>query len=268
MRDWSNMRLTKHQALGNDFLVLIDPDRTHDVVTDLVRAACHRRLGIGADGFLHVTPGTDGAAVTMVLYNADGSRPEMSGNGLACVAQALLIGGMPHARRIRVATDAGPKTVDVLPADSEWSRRLRVDLGEARIGDELPEWVEGDVLRAVRVDIGNPHVVLHVAEPEKFDIETVGRGICELTPGGANVEAVGPDDEGALAMVVYERGVGPTDACGTGACASAAAAHHWQLVGRDVWVAMPGGTARIELGDGILMTTQVVHVATVEFHWP
>ncbi|MGH9246602.1 MAG: diaminopimelate epimerase [Acidimicrobiales bacterium] len=276
------MRLTKHHALGNDFLVLVDIDGWHTNLAPVARAACDRRRGIGADGLLHLTAGHDGADVTMALYNADGGRAEMSGNGLACLTHAAVHEGLAGPDRVTVSTDSGLRVVEILRSSSDRDShgdpfhpgvgsvdRLRVEVGPAVLGDELPEWVDGDVLRAVGVDVGNPHVVLHVAEPAKFPIEEVGTRICDLTPGGVNVEAIGSGAApGELAMVVYERGVGVTEACGTGACAAAAVGARWGLVGDHVRVAMPGGTTEIDVGPTILMTTTIAHVATIDFHSP
>jgi diaminopimelate epimerase len=262
------MQLTKHHGLGNDFLVLLDLD---GMVTanlgDLAGAACHRHRGIGADGLVHVTAGVDGSDVTMALYNADGGRAEMSGNGIGCLTQAVVMAGAAGPDRVDVATDAGRRVVEVQATPNPGEHRMRIELGPATVGPDLREWVEGDVVRAVAVDMGNPHVVLHVPEPAKFPIEEVGRRICDLTPGGVNVEAIGLAADGALTMVVFERGVGVTDACGTGAGASAAAAAAWGLVSDRVPVAMPGGTATIDVGPVTLMTTPIVHVATIEFRW-
>ena len=130
------------------------------------------------------------------------------------------------------------------------------------------EWIDGDVLRAARVDVGNPHLVLHVPELVTDDeLVVIGERVNEFVPGGINVELVvaGPEP-GDLTMQVYERGVGLTEACGTGACAVAAAAAHWNLTGPEVRVHQPGGTAAIVVGPTIEMTVPVVHVATIETH--
>jgi diaminopimelate epimerase len=264
------MRLTKHHGLANDFLVLIDLEEAVDDLPGRAARACDRHRGVGADGLLHVTAGRDGADVTMALYNADGSRAEMSGNGIGCLAQAVVMAGVAGPRRVEVATDVGRRAVDVTPGDSPRHHRMRVDMGEVRVLRERPDWVEGEVVRALSVDAGNPHVVLEVREPAKFPIDEVGRRICDLTPGGVNVEAVAEGADGELVMVVYERGVGVTEACGTGACAAAVAALEWGLpVDRQrLRVAMPGGTTEVEAGPTVFMTTPIVHVATVDFHWP
>jgi diaminopimelate epimerase len=143
-------------------------------------------------------------------------------------------------------------------------------MGPVKVGDEEPEWLDDDIIRAVRVDVGNPHLVLHVPDPEwTADLEDLGRAVNESTPGGINVELVtpGPDDD-EITMRVYERGVGLTEACGTGACAAAAAALAWDLTGPDVVVHQPGGDARVTVGDTATLEVEVHHIATVEFPWP
>ena len=260
------MRLTKHHGLGNDFLVLLDLDATVPVTPALARAVCHRHTGVGADGLLHVTRSTS-ADVAMALYNADGGRAEMSGNGISCLAQAVVHAGVVAAGAVVVATDAGIRTVRLEPTAEPHSDRATVDMGAAKVGEDEAEWVDEHVLRGARVDIGNPHLVLHAPRLDS-DIDLVARGasINELVPEGINVELIAPgprDDE--LTMRVYERGVGLTEACGTGACASAAAAYQWGLCGSQVTVRQPGGPAVVEIGDTITMTVPVVHIATIDF---
>jgi diaminopimelate epimerase len=147
---------------------------------------------------------------------------------------------------------------------------MTVDMGEAKVGEEEPWWVEGDVLRAVRVDVGNPHLVLLVgnAEPD-IDLARVGAEMNELVPGGINVELVasGPDDA-ELLMQVYERGVGITEACGTGAVAAAVAAHAWHLAPPAVTVRQPGGDVQVAMDEAngtVELTVPVVHVATIDW---
>jgi diaminopimelate epimerase len=136
-------------------------------------------------------------------------------------------------------------------------------------GDE-PEWAGGDILRATRVSMGNPHLVLHAAAADLLDdrewVAALGRRASDATPGGINVEVIAAGDvDGELRMDVYERGVGLTEACGTGACASAAAARRWELVGDRVVVHMVGGPTTIDLGgDEVLMTTPITFVGTAE----
>jgi diaminopimelate epimerase len=262
--------LTKHHGLGNDFLVLLDPWGVPRSAPELARAACDRHRGIGADGLIRVTAGSDGADVTMHLFNADGSRAEISGNGLGCLTQAVLQAGLAPGPVVTVRTDAGVRAVLAEAGSTPRRHRMTVQMGEAIVVGEEPEWLDDDVLRAARVEIGNPHLVLHVPDPDtKLDLESRGRMINEHVPGGINVEAVwtGPG-EGELTMAVYERGVGLTEACGSGACAVAAAARAWDLAGDTVRVHMPGGPSDVALGPPVRLSTVVEHIATIDFPWP
>lgn len=260
------MRLTKHHGLGNDFLVLADPSGIRPITAELARAVCDRRRGVGADGLLRLSPGTNGAQLTMELRNADGSRAEMSGNGISCLVQAAVVAGLASGPSITVSTDAGLRCVSVLPDDAPHTQLMTVDMGVAKVGEDEPEWVVGDVVRAVRVDIGNPHLVFHVGDLAAVDLAARGREINEMVPGGINVEVIAPSRHvGELDMRVYERGVGLTQACGTGACASAAAAVAWGIAPADLLVHQPGGMVAVEVGDPIRMTVPVVHVATVDW---
>jgi diaminopimelate epimerase len=266
------MRLTKHHGLGNDFLVLLDVDGTRPVSPEEAAALCHRRTGLGADGLLRGTSGTAGAQLTMELLNADGSTAEMSGNGIRCLAQAAFQAGLADPPMLTVATDAGRRTVRVVSTSGPRTHRMSVDMGQAKVVGPEPEWVEGDVLDAARVDVGNPHVVLRwggATLPHRDDLIAIGSRIDDATPGGTNVEILIPSaDAGELDMVVYERGVGPTLACGTGACAVAAAGHEWELCGPTTIVHQPGGPVEIALGDPTLLTGDVTSVAVLDTPWP
>lgn len=266
------MRLTKHHGLGNDFLVLLDPDGTQAVTPDDAVALCHRHTGVGADGLLVGGPPRNGADLSMVLLNADGSRAEMSGNGIRCLVQAALQHGMVTGPEVAVATDAGRRTVTVVDQRDARTHRLSVDMGPAKVGEERPAWVSGDVVQALEVDLGNPHVVLLWGAdelPGRDELIAIGDRIDGATPGGANVEIIRPVADGAVIdMVVFERGVGPTLACGTGACASAVAAHRWGLTGSTAAVHMPGGTVEVVVGDPVLLVGDAESVAAVEVPWP
>ena len=218
-----------------------------------------------------MTAGTDGADVTMELRNADGSMAEMSGNGIRCLAQAVFQAGLAEPPVLRVATAAGLRTVTALDRVDDRTQAFRVEMGQAKVGADEPSWVSGEVRRATRVDVGNPHLVLLWAGPALPDRDVlvdIGARVDRSTPGGANTEIVLPGpglDE--LTMVVFERGVGPTEACGTGACAVAAAAHHWDLAGSTSTVHMPGGPVGIALGDPVLLTGDATAVAVVDAPW-
>jgi diaminopimelate epimerase len=251
------MRLTKHHGLGNDFLVLLDPDASHPLDSEVARALCARRTGIGADGVIRATPATgEGPArVRMELRNADGSAAELSGNGIRCLAQALVLGwpGVGEGDKVVIATDAGLRTVSIGEAVGPATLDLSVAMGPATVEGDASEWTEGALTRGLRVDTGNPHIVLEVGPdrpgplPDEIDLVALGEAVNAKVPGGANVHLLTAAAHG-IAIRSYERGVGLTQACGTGACASAAAARAWGLVDDPVPVAMPGGDAVVTLG--------------------
>lgn len=298
-------KFTKHEGLGNDFLVLLDPDGGQKVIPELVQQVCDRRRGVGADGLIRAVPpdGSDSAAAdaVMELYNADGSRAEMSGNGIRCLVQALLLDGWAAPPEVVVATDAGPRTVTVIenpgadvasagPADvgvlgnrsggaEHW---FSVDMGTIEI-DDAPAWALGPAYRAARADAGNPHVVLELSgatSVERIDLEGQGERINAEVPGGANVHVVGPGPgPHEITLRTYERGVGLTDACGTGASVAAVAAARWKVVepedGGTVQVVMPGGAAQIVVGGPVTTGTYSAvligparSIAAVELPWP
>ena len=228
------MRLEKYQGLGNDFLILLDDGGTQPVDEATARALCDRHLGVGADGVIRATKADPaaGADVVMALRNADGSPAETSGNGLRCLARAVVDAGWCAGPEVAVLTDAG-------------LRRLRL------LGDQIS------------VDMGNPHLVIVVDDPATVDLLALGHRHPEL-----NVEVIAPTFvPHSLAMRVHERGVGETLACGTGACAAAAAAYDLGLVGARVVVYQAGGAAVVDLSDDtVTLTGPAVHVATVEAH--
>jgi diaminopimelate epimerase len=249
------LSLTKHHGLGNDFLVLIDLAGATPVGADLARSLCDRRTGIGADGIIRVTAGTDGAQVTMELRNGDGSEAEMSGNGIRCLAQAVLDAGIATGSRVDVATAAGLRSVEVRSAtDAGGTAVMAVDLGVAKVEDAPDE----HGATAARVDLGNPHLVLR-DDAGLLDLSAVA-----APHHDRHVELVSVTGRDAIDMRVWERGAGPTQACGTGSGAAAAAARHWGVVDDRVAVRNPGGTLEIELGDTVTLVGPVQYVGRIE----
>jgi len=250
--------LDKYQALGNDFLILVDADGTHPVDDDFVRRVCDRQRGVGADGLIWVTKdGPGGADLAMELRNADGGRAEMSGNGIRCVVRAAVAHGLVTGPEVAVATDAGVKRLWVK------DEGVTVDMGPAVLGPERdhssPGW------RQREVEMGNPHLVLLCPDPAAVHVAELGPKLEQLRPGGINVEFIAPGPgKDELRFRVWERGAGETQACGTGTCAAAAAAHAWGLVGTHVTVHNPGGDLDVEVGETILLTGPAEFVARVE----
>lgn len=249
--------LTKHHGLGNDFLVTSD-----EIVDgpDTARQLCDRRRGIGADGLLLLGRPAAGAVVgaepdcsepatlTMVLFNADGSRAEMSGNGIRCLAQAAYRRD-GHADRATylVVTDGGVRRVVVTPTDDATTVWVDVEMGRVTPLEEPAGWagIGVDPMRPVmHLSLGNPHTVVAVDDVAAVALRELGERVPHV-----NLEIVesGPERH-EVTMRVHERGAGITEACGTGACATGWAARHWGLVDpelQEIMVRMPGGGARV-----------------------
>lgn len=249
---------TKHHGLGNDFLIAVEPGRP--LTADDARHWCDRRRGIGADGLISAvrTPdGSDDNSWTMILWNSDGSRPEVSGNGLRCLGQALAAHvGAFEPITFTVATDGGVRTLDVSPAHPV--AQVRVDMGPAtEAGATSTRWAEVgvEVERQIAVEIGNPHVVALVADASAHDVTEVGPVVEADYPNGVNVHLIDVVDSSTIRLFVWERGAGYTEACGSGACAAGWAAKNWGLVDAAVDVVMPGGSARIDVADDTVFLT-------------
>jgi diaminopimelate epimerase len=243
----ARLELTKHEGAGNDFLVLLDLDDATRLSEAQVRALCRRHTGVGADGVIRVGPGREGAPLSMELRNADGHEAEMSGNGLRCLAQAVVDAGLVAPPRFAVATSTGVRTVEYQPGERPGQGRASVDMGEVTLGAEV---AQGDAdVRGRLVDVGNPHLVLLGPDPSGIDVVTRGPRLESAYPDGINVEFIAPGERAdELEFRVWERGVGETLACGTGSVAAAAAARSWGIVGDRVRVHNPGGTLEVVLG--------------------
>ena len=244
----SRLVLTKHEGAGNDFLVFVDVDGQVPLTESLARQLCDRHKGVGADGIIRIGPGRDGADLSMELRNADGGAAETSGNGLRCLAQAAVIHELVLPPRLVVATDAGLRAIEYTPGARADSATADVEMGMARLAAAD---VEVDGHRARSVNLGNPHLVVWFEDPEEVDLDEAGPRLAGRGADERNVEFVGPGPQkGELSLRVWERGVGPTLACGTGTCAAAAAAAAWGEVGSRVRVHNPGGTLEVTLGSG------------------
>ncbi len=265
-----SLSLTKHHGLGNDFLVMFEPPL--DDLPALARRVCDRRRGIGADGLLVGSSDPD-HAVRMVLFNPDGSRAEMSGNGIRCFAQAVAA-RRGDLRRQTILTDAGPRTVELTPTEDPRTILAAVDMGEVRAISEPAGW---DVIGVhpdrpvAHLDVGNPHTVVGVDDVTAVDLLTLGRQVPDI-----NLEIIEPGPEpNAVTMRVHERGAGITEACGTGAVAAAWAAAEWGLVSaglQELVVHMDGGSARVALHRPVVgrvtLTGPATYVARIEIPIP
>jgi diaminopimelate epimerase len=200
----------------------------------------------------------------MELWNADGSVAEMSGNGIRCLAQAAVEAGVVRPPTFTVWTMAGLRTVEYHPGAAPGVAEASVDMGKAVLGPDQPQQFPDR--RARQVDMGNPHLVLLGPNVADVDVEQLGTQLQAAHPGGINVEFItegpGPD---AITLRVWERGVGQTQACGTGSAAAAAAAQSWGVVGDRVEVHNPGGVLTVVLAsDGIFLSGPVRTVARID----
>ena len=264
---------TKHEGAGNDFLVILDPEAAVRLSVAQIRLLCDRRRGVGADGVIVVGPGRQGCDLSMDLHNADGGAAEMSGNGIRCLAQAAVDGGLVAPPLFTVATAGGVRTVEFIPGEQPGRARASVDMGPVTLGPDQPQDFEDRKVRTA--DVGNPHLVLYGPGVADVDIATLGPQLQSAFPGGINVEwiARADDEEGeALELRVWERGAGETLACGTGSVAAAAAAAAWGLVRASgpIRVRNPGGTLEVTLGasagDPAILAGPVRKVADVDVH--
>ena len=253
------MRFTKMHGLGNDYLyvncfeeAVADPAAVARVISD-------RHRGVGSDGLILIGP-AEGADVRMEIYNADGSRAALCGNGLRCVAKYAYERGVCRKRLIRVATDSGIRLAECFPENGVVSR-VRVVMGTAEYAPRgLPAFTGRSTvvdesfqannrrLRGTFVSIGNPHLVVFVREWDEIDLATDGPVLetHERFPDRINVHFARVDSPGEITMVSWERGSGPTQACGTGACAVADAAFTHNLTSFPTSVHLPGGDLLIE----------------------
>ncbi len=238
------MNFVKMEGLGNDFVVIEGPAP----MAEQVRQWCDRHTGIGADGVLRVSKiDHEGAACRMEYWNADGSAVDMCGNGLRCTAAYAYEQGWTAGGSFTVETAVG-----VRRAEMSSDGMVRVELGPYRVGSRLD--IGGRSY--VAAEVGNPHAVTFLDGPDGLDLDqaplaAVGPSLQDhpAFPDGVNVEFVAVSGNG-LRVRVWERGVGETRACGTGAAAAAAVACRQGRSGRTAEVELPGGTLGVELADG------------------
>ena len=274
------MRFTKMQGLGNDYVYV---DAFAEDVADPAAAArrvSDRRFGIGSDGLILIHPSTR-ADFRMEMYNADGSRAEMCGNGIRCCAKFVHDNGNVRRLHLTAETDAGIKELDLVLQGGKVAA-VRVNMGAPILerslipmlgppggeGDRVisePIGVQDHVLRVTAVSMGNPHCVIFVEDPERFPVTTIGPVIETLPvfPRRTNVEFVKVLSRTEVAQRTWERGSGETFACGTGACGVVVAARLNGLVDPRVTVHLKGGDLTVEWeGEGapVFMTGPAVEV--------
>jgi diaminopimelate epimerase len=264
----SVVRLIKAQALGNDFLLLpLESARLAVNLPALVRRLCDRHRGIGADGVMTVELHEAGART--MLLNADGSPSEVSGNGVRCVAAWLACERhLQPGGRVTIDTGAGARGVTLV---SHSGNRLtfRAEMGHPEGLGERSLSVSGLEISAVTMRVGNPQcVVLGPATEDRLRTIAAGLATHPAFPEGTNVELAEVESPDRVRILIWERGVGPTQASGTGACAAAVAAvaHGGARRDADIEVSSPGGSQIVRWSDeGLLLTGWAEVVAVVEW---
>jgi diaminopimelate epimerase len=244
------VRFAKDHGLGNDFVVVEGPL----VDADRARRICDRHRGVGADGVLTVLPARAGGAAFMHIFNSDGSVAKMCGNGIRCVARWLAERrGLDGA--LVIETEAGPRRCTVHRGAGGQVDSVSVEMGPARVEGEQDFAVAGERLRALRVSMGNPHAVFF-GEASAARAQAIGPAVEAAVPGGVNAgfARVG---SGGIDLVVWERGAGLTQACGTGACAAAVAAVSAGRLraGEAIEVRLPGGPLSISVSEDLARVT-------------
>ena len=216
------MRFTKMQGCGNDYLYVYG--EVPENAGDLSHRLSDRHFGAGSDGMIFITP-SESADFCMRIFNADGSEAKMCGNGIRCVGKYVYDKGHTDKTVLKIDTLSGVRTLRLHVEDGS-VKSASVDMGRADAGAELALSLDGGTIRCTPVSVGNPHAVVFADDMSRVPVDVLGPEIetHEAFPGRVNVEFVQVLSAGALRMCVWERGSGITLACGTGACAAAAAA--------------------------------------------
>jgi diaminopimelate epimerase len=267
----AELRIWKYHGTGNDFVMLEDLEDERPLEPRLVAALCDRHRGVGADGVIRVTNGLEaGTDFFMDYRNADGSLAEMCGNGVRCLGKLVYERGLTFATELEIGTRAGTKHLS-LDVEAGLVRAVTVGMGSPRFAradipmtgpeDEPfltePFEVGARTYKASAISMGNPHLVLFVEEdPNDVDVREIG-SLVELDdrfPERTNVEFVAVRD-GVVNARVWERGVGETMACGTGACAALVGANEAGLVPARARVRFPGGALVVERTDAEVFLT-------------
>ena len=253
------MKFTKMHGLGNDYVYVNCFEEKIDNPPAVARFVSDRHFGIGSDGLIMINPSKT-ADFEMEMYNADGSRGEMCGNGIRCVAKYVYDYGLTDKTQISVETLGGIKYLDLTVEDGKVSL-VKVDMGKPELEADLipiisereqvidePIEVDGKEYHMTGVSMGNPHAVIYVDDVKGMDLEKIGPKFenHERFPKRINTEFVHCIDRQTVEMRVWERGSGETLACGTGACAVAVSSILNNLTDTQVTVKLLGGDLQIE----------------------
>lgn len=272
-------------GLGNDYVYVDLFAQTLDDAPTLARAVSDRHRGVGSDGLILIAPSElQDAHARMIMYNADGSRGEMCGNGIRCVAKYVHDHGISNANPLRIETDAGVLTLELTLGEQSKVALVRVDMGRPRLRpEEIPVNIDGENVieslidangtlhRMTCVSLGNPHTVVFVDDVAAVPLAEWGPAFEHhaLFPERVNTHFAAVRDRGHVDMVTWERGSGATQACGTGATAVCVAGVLTDRTDRKITATLPGGDLQLEWPDdksSVFMTGPATEVFSGE--WP
>ncbi|AIQ29460.1 MULTISPECIES: diaminopimelate epimerase [Paenibacillus] len=277
------MEFTKMHGLGNDFIVVFGEEELPGNASELAVTLCNRFFGIGADGLVYILPSERGDYM-MRIMNSDGSEAEQCGNAIRCVSKYVYEHGLVESEQIVIETiGAGEQKVSLKVKDGV-VETVTVDMGEPVLsGLQIPVAIDaepvldqpieadGTEFKFTAVSMGNPHAVIYVDDAVSFDLGTWGPKleVHPLFPRKVNVEFATVVDRGHVDMRVWERGAGPTLACGTGACATLVSSVLNGVTDRSAWISLKGGDLFIEWNEEdnhVYMTgpAQVVYTGSVD----
>lgn len=248
------MHFTKMHGLGNDYLYVYG--EVPENIKELSIKLSERHFGAGSDGMIYISP-SEKADFKMRIFNADGSEAKMCGNGIRCVGKYVYDKGYTDRTKLRVDTLSGIKTLD-LQVSGGRVRTVSVDMGSAEVSNEMKLNIDGQEVSCTPVSVGNPHAVIFVPDIDTAPLTTLGPKMEHnpAFPEGVNTEFIEVIDDHTLRMRVWERGSGVTMACGTGACASTAAAikQGFCSFDDDISVILDGGTLKIRISPDYSVT--------------
>ncbi|MFF2907406.1 diaminopimelate epimerase [Paenibacillus sp. NPDC057934] len=277
------MEFTKMHGLGNDFIIVYGEQELPSNASELAVTLCNRFFGIGADGLVFILPSQRGDYM-MRIMNSDGSEAEQCGNAIRCVSKYVYDHGLVDSEEIVIETIGAGEQKVTLKVKDGIVETVTVDMGEPVLsGLQIPVAIdaepvlnqpietEGAAFKFTAVSMGNPHCVIYVEDAVSFDLATWGPKleVHPLFPRKVNVEFATVLDRGRVDMRVWERGAGPTLACGTGACATLVSSVLNGLTDRSAWISLKGGDLFIEWNEEdnhVYMTgpAEVVYTGTVE----
>lgn len=239
------MDFTKMHGLGNDYIFLNCMGSMPDNPGELARRLSHRRFGVGGDGIICVCP-SQRADFKMRMFNADGSEGAMCGNGIRCFGKYVYMKGLTDKTRLVIETMSGDRELSLLMENGRVEGAV-VGMGTPLLRSPVQISVKGKTHTAFPVSVGNPHAVIEVEDPGGLNLQAIGPAVeCHpMFPYRVNAEFIRVLNRNELQMRVWERGSGETMACGTGACASAAAMMAAGKLDREAVVHLPGGDLQV-----------------------